>query len=99
MTRPAGAENVGCIGAGCKLAPRLGTYENAKATLDIGHVADVTVPARYLGRSAQGVWEAIHCRASNSPMRRYRVARDMPRSRATWVAGWPASIRRRAFSI
>jgi hypothetical protein len=25
----------------------------------MGHVADVTVPARYLGRSAQGVWDEI----------------------------------------
>ena len=32
-------------------------------------------------------------------MRRYRVARDMPRSRESWVAGWPASIRRRAFDL
>jgi hypothetical protein len=32
-----------------RLASRLGTYENAKATLDMGQVADVTVPARYLG--------------------------------------------------
>ncbi len=35
----------------------------------------------------------------NSQMRRYRVALDIPRSRATWVAGSPPSISRSAARI
>lgn len=40
-----------------------------------------------------------HRWASRLAIRRYRVALDMPRSRATWEAGWPCSMSRRALAI